>query len=350
MQARTSWRRLLSGAALTGVLAGCAAGAAEPLRPVPVATGATPAETPSTTTAPSASASASAQASAPASPDRPTVPRVETPPPRPTPASFDVEAALNHVQRIAGLGPRDAVSRAHASAAAYVARELGARGYRVQLQSFRVPAGTSWGVKVPAGTSANVVAEPPGFDARAPHLVIGAHLDTVPQAPGAEDNASGVAVLLELARMLRQEPAGLPVRLVAFGAEESRGTGSSWYAFGSRHFVARLAAPERAAVRGMISLDRVGIRAATVPVCFGGRGTRELADALRAASPRVPTTACRNRASDHVSFEAAGIPAARIGSVPYPAYHSARDLPRLLDRRQLTRTGAVVWSWLRSIR
>ena len=54
---------------------------------------------------------------------------------------------------------------------------------------------------VPAGRTPNVIASPPGFDDEAPHRIVGAHLDTVPQAPGAEDNASGVAVMLELARV-----------------------------------------------------------------------------------------------------------------------------------------------------
>lgn len=256
---------------------------------------------------------------------------------------------MGRIGAITGFGPRDATSRAYARAAAYVASELERLGYRVEVQDVPVPAGTSWGVHVAGGTSANVVAEPPGFDGTHPHLVLGAHLDTVPQAPGAEDNASGVAVLLELGRMLAEQPAALPVRLVAFGAEESRGRGSSSYAFGSRHFVASLTAAERRTVAGMVSLDRVGVRAATVPVCFGGRGTRALADALRAASPGTPTTACRNRASDHVSFEAVGIPAARVGSVPYGAYHSARDVPTVIDRRQLGRTGSVVWAWLHSL-
>jgi Zn-dependent M28 family amino/carboxypeptidase len=271
-----------------------------------------------------------------------------TPPVRPA-EPFDPDAVLARITALTDFGPRDATSRAHARAAAYVAAELERLGYRVRLQDVPVPAGTSWGIRVPAGTSANVVGEPEGFDAATPHVVIGAHLDTVPQAPGAEDNASGVAVLLELARMLREQPAGLPVRLVAFGAEESRGTGPSRYAFGSRHYVAELGAVERAAVRAMLSLDRVGVRAATVPVCFGDRATRRLSDAVRAASPRALTSACRNRASDHVSFEAVGIPAARIGSVPYPAYHSERDVPSVIDRRQLARSGAVVWSWLRSL-
>jgi Zn-dependent M28 family amino/carboxypeptidase len=62
----------------------------------------------------------------------------------------------------------------------------------------------------------------------------------------------------------------------------------------------------------------------------------------------VATNGCTNRASDHVSFEAAGIPAVRVGSVPYAAYHSARDVPSVVDRRQLERVGAALWAWLRS--
>lgn len=327
---------LLVGLVLTGVVAGCvtSVGAPRPSQPATTSSASsktgttTPSKTtPSTTTSPAATTS------------------------RPSPTAarpFDGAAALDRIHRLATIGPRDAASSAHARAAAYVTGELHRLGYRVQRQEFRVPAGISWGVRVPAGASVSVVAEPPGFDVNRPHVVIGAHLDTVPQAPGAEDNASGVAVMLELARMLREQPAALPVRLVAFGAEESRGKGASMYAFGSRHYVAQLTQAQRSAVRGMVSLDRVGVRSATVPVCFGGRGTRALADALRRAAEGVATNACRNRASDHVSFESVGIPAARLGSVPYPAYHSARDVPRVVDLRQLERTGAVVWSWLRS--
>ena len=149
-------------------------------------------------------------------------------------------------------------------------------------------------------------------------------------------------VLAELARMTRQQPGALPVRFVAFGAEEARGGGGTLYAFGSRHFVRALDAAARA---------RVGVRAGAVPVCSGGRDRRALADAIRAAASGVaPTRPCTNRASDHVSFEAARIPAARLGSVPYAAYHSSRDVLSVLDRRQLIRTGVVAWAWLRSLR
>jgi Zn-dependent M28 family amino/carboxypeptidase len=257
---------------------------------------------------------------------------------------------LGGIRDLAAIGPRDAASAAGDRAADYVAERLRSAGYRVTLQRFAVPSGVSWGVRVPAGTTVNVVADPPGFDPRRPHVVVGAHLDTVPQSPGAEDDASGLMVMAEVARMARQQPGAVPVRFVAFGAEEARGGNGTRYAFGSRHFVAVLGPAAHAAVRGMVALDRVGVRAAAVPVCSGGRGTPDLAQALRSASAAtVPTLPCTNRASDHVSFERVGIPAARIGSVPYAAYHSAGDVPSVVDRGQLGRSGAVLWAWIRSL-
>ena len=78
-----------------------------------------------------------------------------------------------------------------------------------------------------------MVAAPVGFDPREPYVIVGAHLDTVPQAPGAEDNASGVSVLMELSRMAVVEPPATPTVFVAFGAEEPRGAGHDWHHFGS---------------------------------------------------------------------------------------------------------------------
>jgi Zn-dependent M28 family amino/carboxypeptidase len=261
---------------------------------------------------------------------------------------FNTEAAYRLVEQLAAIGPRDAVSAAYRRASDVVAAELRELGFTVRKQRVPVPAGVSWGVRVPSGSTANVIADPPGFDPGRPHVVLGAHLDTVPQAPGAEDNASGVSVLVELARMLREQPASLPVRIVAFGGEESRGSGWRWYAFGSRHFVASLTATQRKAVRGMVSLDRVGRPTAAVPVCHGGRGTTAVADDVRGAAS-IRTRSCVNRASDHVSFERVGIGAARIGSIPYDEYHSKDDVARVVDPRQLRRSGTVVWTWLRSL-
>ena len=327
-----------------GVLLGaCTTAAPAPLESrfpqVPSAPAMTSEPSPATTTSSRATPSMNVPSATTPAPTEPLLPTAEP---------FDASAAHDLVERLAEIGPRDAVSRAYRRAADLVADEFTDLGYSVLQQRVPIPAGVSWGVKVPAGTTVNVIADPPGFDARRPHIVLGAHLDTVPQAAGAEDNASGIAVLVGLARMLSEQPAKLPVRLVAFGAEESRGSGWQWYAFGSRHFVDSLDAAQRKAVVGMVALDRVGRAARAVPVCHGGRGSSAVADDVRDAAT-IRTIACVNRASDHVSFERVGIKAARIGSVPYDQYHSSRDVPRVVDARQLGRSGTVVWTWLRAL-
>lgn len=249
------------------------------------------------------------------------------------------------------IGPREATSASYRRAASFVEQRLERLGYRVRRTSVPVPAGNSWGVPVRAGRSVNVIAEPAGFDPRLPHVVVGAHLDTVPQAPGAEDNASGVAVLLELARLSSRQPPVLPVKFVTFGAEEPRGAGDALHHFGSRREVASLKATERRAVRAMVSLDRVGVAASYVPVCTATSGARDLQQDVRRAgsSIDVPTRACSNQTSDHWSYVKAGIDGVRVGGVAYAGYHSSGDVPSVVSRRQLDRVGRLVLAWLRSL-
>jgi Zn-dependent M28 family amino/carboxypeptidase len=265
---------------------------------------------------------------------------------------MNVGAAFRDIVHLAAdIGPREATSDNFADAATFVETRFERLGYDVRRTRFRVPSGTSWGTPVPSGTSLNVIAEPKGFNANEPHVVVGAHLDTVPVAPGAEDNASGIAVMLQLATMVSQQPAALPVKFIAFGAEEPRGSGDARHHFGSRDFVADMSRSERRAIQAMVSLDRVGVRAAYVPVCTSTDRGDQLRDAMRAAARRVevPTRTCTNFASDHWSFAKAGIPAIRLGSVPYSGYHSRGDVPRVVDRRQLDRVGRTVWAWLRTL-
>jgi hypothetical protein len=213
-------------------------------------------------------------------------------------------------------------------------------GYDVRRTRIRVPSGSSWGTPVPRGTSLNVIAEPAGFDANEPHVVVGAHLDTVPVAPGAEDNASGIAVMLQLAGMVSQQPAALPVQFVAFGAEEPRGNGDARHHFGSREFVAGLSRSERRAIQAMVSLDRVGVRAAYVPVCTATDRGNRLRDAIRAAARQaeIPTRACTNFASDHWSFAKAGIPAVPARQHPYAGTTPAA-MCRMCGRPAAARSG-----------
>jgi aminopeptidase YwaD len=83
----------------------------------------------------------------------------------------------------------------------------------------------------------------------APPILIGAHYDTVPGSPGADDNATGVAVLLELARYFSQAAARYPVRLVAFDLEE--------YGIGNRAY-ATLLREQNEALRLMLALEMLG--------------------------------------------------------------------------------------------
>ncbi|HEX6231775.1 MAG TPA: M28 family peptidase [Jiangellaceae bacterium] len=270
------------------------------------------------------------------------------------PPTFDPEQAMATVQHLAGeIGPREATSPAFHDAAAWVADQFTALGYDVEQVDVRVPEGDTsyqpeWGTIVEPGTSANVIADLPGFDVAEPHVVIGAHLDTVAVAPGAEDNASGIAVLLELARLAAAAPPPVDVRFIAFGAEEPRGSGDQMHHFGSQQYVRDL--PTTDPVTAMVSLDRVGVAASSVPICTGGTGTTEVRNALLEAAQDAGIAAqpCENRTSDHWSFEKAQVPAARLGSVPYGEYHSPRDGPEVVDATQLERAGAIVWQWLQA--
>lgn len=261
---------------------------------------------------------------------------------------LDTAIALGAVDRLAGrIGPRHATSAAYAEAARWVSGEFADLGYRVRRQPVQVPGGDSWGVLVEAGTSANVVARLPGTDLTEPHLVVGAHLDTVPQAPGAEDNASGVGVMLAAATAASSARTRLPVVFVAFGAEEPRGPTDADHHYGSRAYVAALSPAERRAVRGMVSLDRVGV-GAVVPVGTAVDGDdpahREVLAAADRADVRVQPDL--NRSSDHWQFVQAGMPGVRLGSTPYTGYHSPGDTPDVIQPEQLTRTGRIVLAWL----
>ena len=256
-----------------------------------------------------------------------------------TPKAFDADRAMATVRLIA-RSPRLTTAPEYAAAAGLLTPRLVRSGYDVHRQRFPVPAGDSWGVPVGAGTSFNVVAEPPGFDSRAPHVVVGAHLDTVAVAPGAEDNASGVAVVMELARVL----AGTPqVVLVLFGGEEPRGPGELHH-FGSKRYVRA----DPGDVAAMVSLDRVGV-GDRVPVGSATGTPTVVRDELAHLAKRlgIPTVVGTNDASDHESFADEGIGATRVGSTPYAAYHSAADVPSVVQRDQLARVGRLLTAWLR---
>jgi Zn-dependent M28 family amino/carboxypeptidase len=91
---------------------------------------------------------------------------------------------------------------------------------------------------------------PAGNNHQKPPILIGAHYDGVPGTPGADDNATGVVVLLELARVFAAAPLNYPVRLVAFDMEEYGMLGSSQYAEDLKQ--------QQQPLRLMLSLEMLG--------------------------------------------------------------------------------------------
>jgi Zn-dependent M28 family amino/carboxypeptidase len=158
-----------------------------------------------------------------------------------------VHRIAQHVDQLAGLiGPRHlGKPAAFAAAAAFVERELADAGYAVVRQSYRAR-----GHEV-----ANLVAELPGSKRKKEVVIVGAHYDTVESTPGADDNASGVAVLIEVASMMRHLRLARTVRFVGFACEEPPHffTGE----MGSQVH-ARLCRSRGERVRGMLCLEMVG--------------------------------------------------------------------------------------------
>lgn len=285
-------------------------------------------------------------------PDAATPTTTPTPPatlPRVSPDDVRVRTAMDAVRHLAlEIGPRPGTTQAYFEAAAWVEQQLAASGWSVARQRFPTPAGFSWTAPVEAGPSVNLVATQGELVPGEPWLAVGAHLDTVPGAPGAEDNASGIGVLLAVAEALQDTRSRLPVVLIAFGSEEPRGEGDAHHHYGSRAYVAALTPQQRQSLRGMVSMDRDGV-GDVLPVGTPALEPTRLTDALIAAARRagVETVLDTDQdSSDHWSFVRDGLPGARLGGTSYGAYHSADDLPSVVNRAQLERTARTVLAWL----
>ena len=165
--------------------------------------------------------------------------------------------------------------------------------------------------------SHNVVARPPGRECE---TVTGGHYDSVIQAPGASDNASGTATVIEIATVLAQRGQMSGNCFVLFGAEEIG-------LVGSRHFVTALDATGRERLKAMLNLDMVGVGDQGWLLIgsddLTGKGAG-VASSLGIATSigRLP----RNASSDHASFLAAGIPALFLYRLDDPLLHTPQDV------------------------
>jgi aminopeptidase YwaD len=192
-------------------------------------------------------------------------------------------------------------------------------------------------------------------------ILVGAHYDAVPGSPGADDNGTAVAVLLELARTFAEAPARRPLRLVAFDLEETDRLGSRLYARDLRQKGEPLAL--------MIALEMVGYRDARpgsqryppgLRYFYPDRGdfiglignVRALPVMWRLARKMRETVPCEflpvpwqgrmlqdTRRSDHASFWDLGYPAVMVtdtANMRNPHYHQASDRIETLDLEFLT--------------
>jgi Peptidase family M28 len=247
------------------------------------------------------------------------------------PAPADGVPALRAARRVASLGPRPAASAAERRAHGYVRRVFEKAGLKVTVQRFGVPG---------KGTSRNVIGL---LDGPRDCLKIAmAHTDTTAPGAGANDNASGVGVVVAIAKRLRALDPHCDVWLVATGAEERIYTGQPDH-------LGALALAKRARDRGgerrlrfALSLDEVGrdrpfwLRS---PAPAPRRGVERAL--LRAGGATgVPVTWVRDGSdsnSDHREFELLGLPAAKlgVGAGGEPCRHMTCDTPDRLDRRSL---------------
>lgn len=157
----------------------------------------------------------------------------------------NLRSTVRHLSEEIGVRSYRDLSRLN-KAADYIEAAMRTAGCMVTRQSFTYAGNTYY----------NVAGEVKGHGPNSNHiLIIGAHYDTAVGTPGADDNASGVAALLELARMTALRPAGRTIRFVAFSLEEPPVFGTDM--MGSYAY-ARQTAREGVTVYGMISLEMLG--------------------------------------------------------------------------------------------
>ncbi len=180
-------------------------------------------------------------------------------------------------------------------------------------------------------TTWNIVGTKPGT--KDPHhvLVVGAHRDTVAGAPGADDNTSGVAVVLEIAEILRRTPLPATVRFVLFGAEEFGLLGSDYY-------VHHMGSDQ---VMGMVNLDMEGVGERLQLATYRGSDALAILAARLAEQLGIKAQVARSEGSDHVSFERAGVPVVFLVRPDYPYLHTPKDTVDRIDPKLLEVSGRL---------
>lgn len=212
-----------------------------------------------------------------------------------------------------------------------------------------------------------------------PRIVVGAHYDTYGEMPGADDNASGVAVLLALAELVGAHAPDLAVDLVAYTLEEPPFFDTPH--MGSAVHAASLAAGQSACL-GVIVLEMVGFfsdepgsqgyPSPLLRLMYPGRGdfiavvsrwdqggwirtvkaAMQGTTALPVHSLRSPSFVPGIDLSDHMSYWPHGIPSLMVTDTAFyrnPFYHTPDDTPEKLDYRRMAQVAVAVFEALRTL-
>ena len=268
------------------------------------------------------------------------------------------------------IGERDAYNlKGRERARDYVRSRFSGYGYAPKLTAYQ----SRWMAGVPNETSfQNVEAVLPGRSPeRRDAYVVGAHYDSAPGTPGADDNASGVAVLLEIARLLKDGNPGREVRFVAFGTEEPPSFGTR--NMGSWHYAKGLK-DGGVGVHGVIVLEMLGFynpRAdgqlyppvlqlfypahgdyigAVADIASRGLLSRFKTGFRRASrfpliASILPGPFSSLALSDQLNFWELGFPALMISDTAFyrnPHYHESTDLPETLDYEKMAEVARAI--------
>jgi hypothetical protein len=219
-------------------------------------------------------------------------------------ARSSLEADLTH---LVSFPTRHSTSTHYAEAATWARSQLEAMNYETRSQN----------ITLNGSVSRNIIADKPGSGFGTRNVVlVAAHLDSInlhsgpaASAPGADDNGSGSAGLLEIARAFRDHHGMHDLRFVLFGGEEQG-------LFGSKQYVAGLSASERARIQAVINMDMIGSLNSPAPssvLLEGASLSQSVIDGLNEAAATYTQltvqTSLHSANSDHVPFIRAGLPA-----------------------------------------
>jgi glutaminyl-peptide cyclotransferase len=284
-------------------------------------------------------------------------------------ASFSGDRAMAHLEAICELGPRPSGSAAMDRQRALLAKHFRAAGATVTGQAFQI---RDRRTGKPVHLENLVVSWHPD---RSDRVLLAAHYDTRPFPDsdpvdpqgvflGANDGASGVAVLMELAAAMPGLPGPVGVDFVLFDAEEYIFAPRDPYFLGSTYFARQYAADQKAgrlqhAYRCGVLLDMVADRDLEIwqeQHSVDWPDTRPVVDSIWDVARRLgvrqfvprPKHAVQD---DHLPLRMiGGIPTCDVIDFDYPAWHTTADVPAACSAESLDAVGRVMLAWLREQR